>query len=359
MSSTITHHLYTAHTRPDLWDQLDDPNHPLNAEWPYWLDQDVTQQNLSNNIGKFEGLRKFQYLVAEPNETGHEELVAYGSSIPFFWEELRQAEKDEGVSLSPDLFQSLPDGGWDTIVARGIRQYMASHPKEASSWPWPSAPITTEDQKQDTERASSAEPPNALSALSVTVRADRRRMGLAERVLQKMKDTALQEGLKILVVPLRPTKKSVHPFVPMEEYIRWTQAPLKPILCRTPSPLRLTPQSTLQPMAISCKDHAAKSTLPFDPWLRKHVRMGAKIAKVAHKSMEVEASLDDWTSWTGIEFDSCFKSPRVREMDVNSTQGKENTQVLLPSGLVPLKVYIQEKRAVYLEPNVWIYHELD
>ncbi|KAJ4168728.1 hypothetical protein NW754_010656 [Fusarium falciforme] len=244
------------------------------------------------------------------------------------------------------------------MVARGIRQYMASHPEESSPWPWSSAPITTEDQEKDTARASSPEPPNALSALAVTVRADRRRTGLAERILQKMKDIARQEGLKILVVPLRPTKKSSHPFVPMEEYITWTQAPLKQTICRTPSPFRVTPQSTVQPITISSKDHALKSSLPFDPWLRKHVRMGAKIAKVAHKSMEVEASLDDWAAWTGIDFDSFPNAPIVREMDGKS-RVVEYTQVALQGGLVPLKVYREEKRAVYIEPNVWIYHQLD
>ncbi|KAJ4328813.1 hypothetical protein N0V84_000823 [Fusarium piperis] len=358
MSSTITHHLHTAHTRPDLWDHLQDPSHPLNAAWPYFLDQDATQVNLSANICKFQGLRKFQYVISERNDEGDEELVACGRSIPFFWQELRDAERDGGLDLNPHLFKSLPDGGWDTIVARGIRQYMASHPEEASSWPWPSPPITTEDQERDIARSSGSEPPNALSALAVTVRADRRRMGLAERILQKMKDTARQEGLKILVVPLRPTKKSSHPFVPMEEYITWTQAPLKPTICRTPSPFRVTPQSTVQPITIPSKEYAVKSALPFDPWLRKHVRMGARIAKVAHKSMEVEASLDEWTAWTGIEFDSFCNAPKVREMD-GKLRVVEYTQVALQGGLVPLKVYREEKRAVYLEPNVWIYHELD
>ncbi|KAM6530106.1 hypothetical protein FALCPG4_008230 [Fusarium falciforme] len=358
MSSTITHHLHTAHTRPDLWNHLQDPNHPLNTAWPYFLEQDTTLLNLSQKICDFAGLRKFQYVISERNDAGDEELVACGRSIPFFWQELRDAEKGGRLDLNPRLFQSLPDGGWDTMVARGIRQYMASHTEESSSWPWSSAPITTEDQEKDTARASSPEPPNALSALAVTVRADRRRTGLAERILQKMKDTARQEGLKILVVPLRPTKKSSHPFVPMEEYITWTQAALKQTICRTPSPFRVTPQSTVQPITISSKDHALKSSLPFDPWLRKHVRMGAKIAKVAHKSMEVEASLDDWAAWTGIDFDSFPNAPIVREMDGKS-RVVEYTQVALQGGLVPLKVYREEKRAVYIEPNVWIYHQLD
>ncbi|RSL52250.1 hypothetical protein CEP54_011026 [Fusarium duplospermum] len=358
MSSTITHHLYTAHTRPDLWDHLQDPNHPLNTAWPYFLERDQTLLSLSSHICKFQGLRKFQYVISERNDAGDEELVACGRSIPFFWHELRGVEKDGGLDLNPRLFQSLPDGGWDTMVARGIRQYMACHPEEAHSWPWSSAPITTEDQERDTARSSSSEPPNALSALAVTVRADRRRMGLAERILQKMKDTARQEGLRILVVPLRPTKKSSHPFVPMEEYIKWTQAPLKPTICRTPSPFRVTPQPIVHSITIPSKDHATKSALPFDPWLRKHARMGAKIAKVAHKSMEVEASLDDWTAWTGIEFDSFPNAPKVREVD-GKLRVVEYTQVTLQGGLVPLKVYREEKRAVYLEPNVWIYHQLD
>ena len=141
-SPTITRRLYTADMRPDLWQFLDDPSHPLNKAWPYFLDQDGTQKHLSTRLCDFVNLRKFQCVVVEYNtETGEEELIACSRSIPFYWAELDQLGPSNGLDTHPDISQTLPDGGWDTIVARGIRQYMETHPDEASSWPWSSPPV--------------------------------------------------------------------------------------------------------------------------------------------------------------------------------------------------------------------------
>ncbi|WP_328993746.1 hypothetical protein OG394_05245 [Kribbella sp. NBC_01245] len=79
--------------------------------------------------------------------------------------------------------------------------------------------------------------------------------------------------------------------------------------------------------------------LPVDPWLRVHVKAGATIVKVAPASMVVPGSLAQWREWTGLPFD---------------TDGF----VEVPKALVPVHCSLSHDYAVYVEPNVWVEHDL-
>jgi hypothetical protein len=79
--------------------------------------------------------------------------------------------------------------------------------------------------------------------------------------------------------------------------------------------------------------------LPQDAWLRVHVRAGAVIEKVAPASMVMVGSLAQWRVWTGLPFD---------------TDG----DVVVPGALVPVKCSAAHDYAVYVEPNVWVRHDL-
>jgi hypothetical protein len=79
--------------------------------------------------------------------------------------------------------------------------------------------------------------------------------------------------------------------------------------------------------------------LPQDPWLRVHVRLGARIVSVAPMSSVVTGTLHEWFEWTGM---------------VLATAG----QVVIPGALCPIHASIEEDFAVYVEPNVWVHHDL-
>jgi hypothetical protein len=79
--------------------------------------------------------------------------------------------------------------------------------------------------------------------------------------------------------------------------------------------------------------------LPADAWLRIHVRAGARIVKVAPRSMTIPGTLAEWRDWTGLPFD---------------TPGP----VVVPGALVPVHCDPAQDMAVYVEPNVWVWHEL-
>lgn len=289
--------IVTAATRPDLWATLSDPAHPLNTAWPEFLDHDLTFKLFMPICSRHPALARFQLLAIEPNVDGNgDTVVGLGRSIPFFWPEITHLPSTKRLSDYPDLLSTLPDSGYDATLARGMASLLSQ-----------------DDETQ----------PNALSALSITIRPDRRQQGLAEDLVRVMKDTARTNSLRCLVVPLRPTQKHRFPSVQMEEYVHWTREDQGP---------GMTPVRT------------------FDPWLRKHLQLGGRIVKIATASMVIRGTCDEWRKWTGV--------------DLNAWEGRENSKeryidVPIPRGLMPVRVDLRDGTGVYTEPNVWIYHELD
>ena len=335
MHGSSSNRIYTAEQRPELWKALKDTNHPLNRAWPRFLDNDLSQVHFLDSILQYIGLRKFQFAIVELDHAGCEIIIAHAQSIPFFWPELKQLG-NRGVgalSASPDILQTLPDGGWDTILSRGIRQYCARNAISSS------LPVFTRDQEQDLETCITAVKPNALSALSITIREDHRSLGLAERLIGTMKQAAQEDNLQVLLAPLRPTRKFEFPFITIEDYIEWSQV------------ISLQSGNLAPPSWI-------KTRLPHDPWLRKHVRLGGRIVKVAPSSMVVRGSFAEWEDWTGIDFVKFSKDYEKRKALEEEAGKREYIEVAITGGLVPLKVYVQEQACVYVEPNIWCYHKV-
>ena len=342
--------LHTAQSRPDLWDALQDPSHPLNDVWPEFLGNDLSQKYYSDTFTRYHGLRKFQYAIVETDTLdGPEIVIACARSIPFYWPDLEKFGS-AGGSLDTDILHSLPDGGYDTIVARGMQQYFIREGLSTSS-----LPTFTKEQDQDVMRTcQGSHRPNALSALSITVRPDRRRLGLAERLIDTMRQTAREEHLQILVTPLRPTRKAEFPFTPMEDYLSWTCAQNASSRISTARSFLLAGKDTL---ASKCCSNSPNEP-PFDPWLKKHIQLGACIVKVAPSSMVVQGSFPEWQAWTGIDFHYLLRQTHPEELRIESETMRTYIEIVIPGGLVPLRVYTREKLCIYTEPNVWIYHEV-
>ncbi|WP_344896464.1 N-acetyltransferase [Nonomuraea antimicrobica] len=169
----------------------------------------------------------------------------------------------------------LPDDGWDGVIRSGR--------------------LARERGRQ----------PDAISALEITVRRDLQGKGLSAAMVAAMRDHAARLGHRELVAPVRPNRKHLEPHTPMTEYAFRTRA----------------------------------DGLPFDDWLRVHVRAGGKIVKVAPRSMVVPGTLAEWRGWTGLPFD------RTGAVEV-------------PGALTPVHCDTTHDHAVYIEPNVWVTHPL-
>ena len=76
---------------------------------------------------------------------------------------------------------------------------------------------------------------------------------------------------------------------------------------------------------------------PFDPWLRTHWRLGARIVKVADPSMLIENTIAEWEAWTQMRF-------------------PESGRYIVPGALNPIEIDVEADRGRYIEPNVWMQH---
>lgn len=145
--------------------------------------------------------------------------------------------------------------------------------------------------------------PTTLSALAAEVDRAYQGSGLSGLLIQSMRTVARDAGLKQLVAPVRPSWKDRYPLIPIDQYAGWRR----------------------------------EDGLPFDPWVRLHVRLGGRMLRVEPESMEITAPASDWESWTGMAFPA-------------------DGRYVFPGGLAPLTVHKGIGR--YWEPNIWLAHDV-
>jgi GNAT superfamily N-acetyltransferase len=145
--------------------------------------------------------------------------------------------------------------------------------------------------------------PTALSALAAEVDREYQGSGLSGLLIQAMRDVARNAGLTRLVAPVRPNWKDRYPLIPIDQYAGWRR----------------------------------DDGLPFDPWMRLHVRVGGRMLRAEPNSMEITAPVQDWESWTGMAFPI-------------------DGEYVFPGGLSPLAV--SGGIGSYWEPNIWMAHDV-
>ena len=145
--------------------------------------------------------------------------------------------------------------------------------------------------------------PTTLSALLALVDPALQGRGLSRFVIRAMATLAARHGLRALVAPVRPTHKHRYPLIAMEDYVRWRR-----------------PDGTA-----------------FDPWLRVHFRLRARLLGVARRSMVVKGRVRDWERWTGMRFPATGR-------------------YIVPGALAPVTIDRRRNQGQYIEPNVWMLH---
>lgn len=186
-------------------------------------------------------------------------FAAVANSVPLYW---------DGTS------EGLPSG-WDDAVVRSI-----SGLESGQKW-------------------------NTLVALSITISPDQMGKGLSYTMLEAVKKAAIGAKAKYLIVPVRPSMKTMHPLTSMVEYIDWKDT----------------------------------NNNVFDPWLRAHIKSGGKVLKVCPESMTVKATIPEWEKWTGMKFPG-------------------DGEYIVAKALSPVKIFLEQDLGLYIEPNVWVQHEL-
>ncbi len=145
--------------------------------------------------------------------------------------------------------------------------------------------------------------PDALGALQIVVAPSRQGERLAGTMIEVMRAMARLRDLHALIACVRPTGKEAYPLVPIERYARWTRP----------------------------------DGLPFDPWIRLHVRLGGRIVRGVPASMRIEGTVAEWEAWTGMVF-------------------PETGDYVVPGAASTVSMDVEDDRGVYLDPNVWLVH---
>ena len=170
---------------------------------------------------------------------------------------------------------NLPDEGWDWALGQGFRDYSAGRP------------------------------PEIQCALSITIPEKYRGKGISACALRAMKSIGKAHGFDTMIAPVRPFLKSRYPLTPMARYLQWQN----------------------------------DDGLPFDPWMRVHVRLGGEIVRICSQSMCITGTVEDWERWTGMRF-------------------PESGTYVVSGALVPVEIDREANQGTYIEPNVWVRHPI-
>ena len=146
--------------------------------------------------------------------------------------------------------------------------------------------------------------PTAVSALAAKIPPRHQGRRLSPVMLTAMAGLARDAGLNHLIAPVRPSRKDRYPTIPIERYAHWTRS----------------------------------DGTPFDPWIRVHTRLGARIGPVIPHSLHITGTVGQWESWTGMEF-------------------PETGDYVFPAGLATVHIDREHDAGEYWEPNVWIIHQ--
>lgn len=198
---------------------------------------------------------------------------------------------------------TLASGAAVDIVTVAERPHHAGIDIDVGTWPsFMRHNRISEAYFWQTDRANGVDA-DVGCALNISVAKSLQGQGLAGLMPHALRNAVAAAGLSTLVAPVRPTRKDREPQLPMADYVARTRT----------------------------------DGLPWDPWLRTHVRAGGQIAGIAPASWVVAGSLSEWRDWTGLPFDL-------------------DGSVDVPGALVPVHCDVAGDHAVYVEPNVWVRH---
>lgn len=240
--------LCTGVERPDMFEIQ------AEVDWPEFIIHDLV--NLRYWESLFDKFPVYQFALFDKGE-----MVGCANSIP----------------LSMDLnAMDFNDRGWDWALEKGF------------------------------EDLASGKVPTVLCGLQIGINNKYKGKGISSLLIEEMRNIAIRNEYRFLILPIRPTLKQKYPLQDMSDYIRWTN----------------------------------KEGMPYDPWIRAHVKYGAEIISICERAMYIPGTVAEWESWTGMSFQS-------------------SGNYIVPGALSPVVVSLEEDRVEYFEPNVWVAHKVE
>jgi hypothetical protein len=131
----------------------------------------------------------------------------------------------------------------------------------------------------------------------------RKGSGVAQALIHALIDVAAIHSLPKVIAPIRPTLKHLYPLQSIDAYAKWVRG----------------------------------DGLPWDPWLRLHVRIGGEVIDLAHEAQTIVGTISQWEEWSGLEL-------------------PESGRYVIPNGMAPLHIDNSADLGTYVEPNIWVRH---
>jgi len=148
--------------------------------------------------------------------------------------------------------------------------------------------------------------PNMLMAVQIVVNKRHLGKGLSKISTEEVCRLAKNNGLSNVIVPVRPNNKHEYPLIDIKDYANWKN----------------------------------DDGLPFDSWLRVHVKMGGKVIKVCTESMFIPGTIVEWKDWTGMKFPGTGR-------------------YIVEGALNPVSIDLESNLGTYVEPNIWVVHNIE
>jgi GNAT superfamily N-acetyltransferase len=183
------------------------------------------------------------------------------------------------------------DSGYPVAVANSVPFACPQDDLPPEGWDW----------IVETAACPKGEQANMLGALAISVPAVHRAKGYGRLLIRALTDLAEAKGLRGVVAPVRPSAKVEHPWVPILEYLTWTD----------------------------------ENGRIYDPWLRSHLSVGGKLVGPCERSMVVHEPVAFWENWSNQRFE---------------TSGA----YALEGALAPVNIDLDRRTGTYEEPNVWV-----
>ena len=221
--------------------------------WPEFMFHDPVSNKYWHKL--FELFPEYQFSLKSKGE-----IIGIGQCLPLQFKQ---------------PFRNLPEKGWEWALQKGIEDKLANNE------------------------------PNILNGLQIAVDKSHQGQGVSTLILKEMANIAKEAGFNYVIIPIRPSLKSLYPLIDIDDYINWQR----------------------------------EDGLPYDPWIRVHKRFGAEIIKVCHKAMRITGTKKDWEKWTDLKF---IQSGRY----------------VVKGALNPINMDLTEDLGEYIEPNIWVLHSV-
>jgi hypothetical protein len=204
------------------------------------------------------------------------EYNLHGQTLNHYWDQL--------YDVFPEWQFVLCDPDDDTVLAEGHTIPVAWDGTDSGLGPGIDAIVVGAFEL----RAAGGRP-TAVCALAAEIPPRHQGRRLSSVLLRAMSGLGREAGLEHLIAPVRPSHKDRYPTIPIERYARWTR-----------------PDGS-----------------PFDPWVRVHTQLGARIGPTIPHSL-VNAALSRVPPRLGSRVGGA-PSVRSSEARTNRTQGSSGS----------------------------------